>query len=188
MPTDTPLSPTDTPLSPAVTQLSPATFDEAVDGLADVLADAVGSGASLGFLQPFDHEAAAAWWRTRRPELDAGTLRIWAARTPDGVVGTVSLALEPKANGRHRAEIVKLMVHRKARGRGLARLLLTTAERAAREEGVTLLLLDTETGSTADRLYATTGWTRFGKVPAYATDPTGTLQDCSFFYKALTPA
>ncbi|MEU9861830.1 GNAT family N-acetyltransferase [Streptomyces sp. NPDC047971] len=173
---------------PTITLLSPETFAGAVDGLADVLADGVASGASLGFLQPFGHEAAAAWWHTRRPALDDGTLRVWAARTPEGVVGTVSLALEPRANGRHRAEIVKLMVHRKARGRGLARRLLSTAERAAREAGVTLLLLDTESDSAAELLYATTGWTRFGTVPAYATDPTGALRDCSFFYKALTPA
>ncbi|MFE5484197.1 GNAT family N-acetyltransferase [Streptomyces sp. NPDC056527] len=145
-----------------ITHLSPEAFGGAVDGLADVLADAVASGASLGFLQPFGHEAAVAWWHTRR--------------------------LEPKANGRHRAEIVKLMVHRRARGHGLARRLLSTAEQAAQEAGVTLLLLDTETDSTADRLYATTGWTRFGEVPAYATDPTGALQDCSFFYKALMPS
>ncbi|WP_329118714.1 GNAT family N-acetyltransferase [Streptomyces sp. NBC_01353] len=170
---------------PTITHLSPEAFAPAVDGLAEVLVDAVASGASLGFLQPFDHEAAAAWWHTRQPALDAGTLRVWAAHTPDGLVGTVSLALEPKANGRHRAEIVKLMVHRKARGQGLARRLLSTAERAAQEAGVTLLLLDTESDSTADRLYATTGWTRFGKVPAYATDPTGALQDCSFFFKSL---
>lgn len=168
-----------------ITHLSPEAFGTAVKGLADVLVDAVADGASLGFLQPFDHEEAAAWWHARQPAVDAGTLRVWTAETSDGIVGTVSLALEPKANGRHRAEIVKLMVHRTARGRGLARRLLSTAEQAAQEAGVTLLLLDTETDSTADRLYATNGWTRFGKVPSYAADPAGALQDCSFFYKEL---
>ncbi|MFF3316704.1 GNAT family N-acetyltransferase [Streptomyces sp. NPDC003035] len=170
---------------PTITHLSPEGFGAAVKGLADVLVDAVADGASLGFLQPFDHQEAAAWWESRQPAVDVGTLRVWAAETPDGIVGTVSLALEPRANGRHRAEIVKLMVHRTARGRGLARRLLSTAEQAAQEAGVTLLLLDTEADSAADRLYATTGWTRFGTVPAYAADPAGVLQDCSFFYKNL---
>ncbi|WP_137988370.1 GNAT family N-acetyltransferase [Streptomyces vilmorinianum] len=172
----------------AVRQLSPAGFGAATKGLADVLADAVAGGASLGFLQPFDHEDAAAWWTTRRPEVDAGSLLVWVAEAPeapDGIVGTVSLALEPKPNGRHRAEIVKLMVHRTARGQGLARRLLATAEAAAREAGITLLLLDTETAGPAAHLYTATGWTPFGTVPSYATNPSGALKDCTFFYKRL---
>jgi GNAT superfamily N-acetyltransferase len=90
-------------------------------------------------------------------------------------------------NGRHRADILKLMVHPTARGQGLARSLLTTAERAAADDGVTLLILDAETGTPAERLYLTAGWTHYGTVPAYATDPAGTLKDCSFFYKRLVP-
>jgi ribosomal protein S18 acetylase RimI-like enzyme len=115
-----------------------------------------------------------------------GSLTVWVAHGPDGITGTVSLALERKPNGRHRAEIVKLMVHREARGQGLARALLTTAEQAAARAGATLLLLDTETDSAAERLYRTAGWTRYGIVPDYAADPDGSLQDCSFYYKRLT--
>jgi GNAT superfamily N-acetyltransferase len=77
------------------------------------------------------------------------------------------------------------MVHQAARGRGLGRALLATAERAAAASGVTLLLLDTATGGAAERLYQAAGWTRFGVVPGYATDPDGKLEDSSFFYKRL---
>ncbi|WP_455354842.1 GNAT family N-acetyltransferase [Streptomyces sp. SYSU K217416] len=173
-----------------VTRLSAAGFRGSVKNLADLLTDAVDSGASLGFLSPpdapFDQDAAAAWWLGLLPAVADGSLTVWVADGPDGIAGTVSLALNPKPNGRHRAEIVKLMVHRDARGRGLARALLAAAEEAAVHAGVTLLMLDTETGSAADHLYGATGWTRYGIVPDYAADPAGALQDCSFYYKRLT--
>lgn len=161
-------------------------FPGSVKGLAEVLADAVDDGASVGFLTPFDREAAAAWWRERAPAVADGSLAVWVCRDAGGIVATISLALAGKPNSRHRAEVSKLLVHRDARGRGLARALLATVEAAAAEAGVTLLVLDTRTGSAAERLYLTGGWTRFGVVPGYAADPDGSLQDCSFFYKPLT--
>ncbi|MEV4575550.1 GNAT family N-acetyltransferase [Nonomuraea jabiensis] len=178
---------------PAIERLTADDFDAGVKELAGLLVDAVDSGASVGFLAPFGHEEAAAWWRSQAPAVADGSLLVWVCR--DGgavtgpvvgpVVGTVSLALASKPNARHRAEIVKLMVHREARGRGLSRALLATAEQAALDAGADLLLLDTETGSTAEHVYRTGGWTRYGIVPGYAGSPDGTLQDCSFFYKRL---
>lgn len=168
-----------------IARLSPDDFHDSVKSLADLLVDVVADGASLGFLAPFDQEAAAAWWRGRQAAVADRSLTVWVARGPDGITGTVSLAVERTPNGRHRAEIIKLMVHRDARGRGLARALLTTAEQAAAQAGATLLLLDTVTGTAADHLYQSAGWTRYGIVPGYATDPNGVLEDCSFYYKQL---
>jgi GNAT superfamily N-acetyltransferase len=101
------------------------------------------------------------------------------------VTGTVSLAFPDKANSRHRAELVKLMVHRAARGRGLGRDLLATAERAAAEAGITLLHLDTETGSPAETLYRSAGWTRVGAIPDYAATPAGDLHPTTIYYKRV---
>ncbi|MDX3233092.1 GNAT family N-acetyltransferase [Streptomyces sp. ME19-01-6] len=168
-----------------ITRLSADAFHDSAKSLADLLVDAVRGGFSLGFLATFDQSAAVNWWRARQPAVADGSLVVWAAHGPDGIFGTVSLALERKPNGRHRAEVLKLIVHRESRGQGLGRALLTTAEQAAAEAGVTLLMLDTETGSVADRLYGAAGWTRYGIVPGYAADPAGTLQDCSFYYKQL---
>ncbi|WP_189240296.1 GNAT family N-acetyltransferase [Planomonospora parontospora] len=168
-----------------ITRLSVEDFRDSVRELAGLLCDTVAGGASLGFLAPLDRDAAEAWWRAREPAVTDGGLAVWVSRGPGGVDGTVSLAFEAKANGRHRAEVVKLMVHPRARGRGLGRGLLAAAERAAAEAGATLLLLDTETGSDADRLYGAAGWTRYGVVPDYAADPAGSLRDCSFYYKRL---
>ncbi|MDH6144865.1 GNAT superfamily N-acetyltransferase [Kitasatospora sp. GP30] len=121
----------------------------------------------------------------RRP-VTAGDLPVWTARRQDGALaGTVGLALTRKANGTHRAEIVKLMVHPGSRRQGLAARLPATAEQTARRHGVSLLLLDTEAGSDAEALYQGAGWTRFGVVPGYATDPLGRLRDGSFSYKLL---
>lgn len=171
-----------------ITPLASSGFADAVEGLAAVLADAVEGGASLGFLAPFGPAEAAAWWRDRAPSVEDGSLRVWAVHDGAGLCGTVSLGLEHRANGRHRAEVTKLIVHRRARGRGLAGALLTTAEQAAAAAGATLLLLDTESGSAAEGLYLHRGWTRHGTVPGFATDPAGRLRDGSFFHKPLTTA
>jgi GNAT superfamily N-acetyltransferase len=175
---------------PPVRRLAPREFADAVPALADLLVDAVAGGASLGFLAPLGHAEAATWWQSKAAAVDAGDLVVWVA---DSVVdaaggdcqGTVSLSFDRIANGRHRSHVSKLMVHRGARGRGLGRALLDTAEQAAAAAGSTLLLLDTETGSPAEHLYRRAGWTSYGVVPRYASDPSGALRDCTFFSKEL---
>ncbi|WP_323808997.1 GNAT family N-acetyltransferase [Kitasatospora acidiphila] len=139
-------------LTPA--RLAAADFDATVPALAELLAAAVADGASLGFRDPFGPAEAADWWQAQRPAVAAGDLLVWTARRPDGALaGTVGLALTRKANGSHRAEIVKLMVHPGSRRRGLAARLLAAAEQTASRHGVGLLLLDTEAGSGAEALY-----------------------------------
>ena len=89
-----------------IVRLSTEDFDDRVGGLAELLVDAVRGGASLGFVEPFDVAAAAAWWLTRRSAIAAGGLLVWAATTGSRRVdGTVSLVLEEKPNGRHRAAV-----------------------------------------------------------------------------------
>ncbi|MFI5569763.1 GNAT family N-acetyltransferase [Streptomyces sp. NPDC051740] len=152
--------------------------------LAELLADTVDGGASVGFLAPLGRAAAAGWWEERSAAVAAGRLAVWAAyEEPGRVLGTVSLALPDKPNSAHRAELVKLMVHRAARGRGLGRRLLTVAEEAAAARGITLLHLDTETGSPAERLYRSSGWTPVGAIPDYAADPAGVPRPTTIYYK-----
>ncbi|WP_354641373.1 GNAT family N-acetyltransferase [Kitasatospora camelliae] len=170
-----------------ITRLDPEELPAHLPGLAELLADAVDGGASVGFLAPFDRDAARTWWETQLPDLTAGHRQLWIARDGDRVLGTIGLVPERKPNGRHRAEIVKLMVHRTARGRGLARALLATAERAAADLGATLLILDTETDSPAEHLYRRAGWIPYGLLPDHAARPDGTLAATTFFRKPLTP-
>ncbi|MFC7303628.1 GNAT family N-acetyltransferase [Streptomyces monticola] len=152
---------------------------------ADLLVDTVQGGNSLGFLAPLPRAEAGSWWRERADDVDTGMLLVLAVRHEDRVAGTVSVALVDKPNGRHRAEIVKLMVHSSARGLGLGRTLLTAAESAAAARGVTLLVLDTETGSRAEGFYRAAGWTEAGSIPDYAADPQGVLHPTTLFFKRL---
>ncbi|MFK4070329.1 GNAT family N-acetyltransferase [Streptomyces sp. NPDC029674] len=170
-------------------RLDAAALLDASDDLAELLVETVRGGSSVGFLADLDRATAAAWWRGLAPAVTDRTLAIWVVRAEGHgarcVAGTVGVAFTDKPNGRHRAEVTKLMVHPSARGQGLARALLDAAERAAAEAGVTLLVLDTETGSPAETVYGKAGWTAAGTIPDYAADPTGTLHPTTLFYKRL---
>ncbi|MFG2292208.1 GNAT family N-acetyltransferase [Streptomyces sp. NPDC048603] len=171
-----------------ITPLDAAGLRAHRDELAGLLLAVVAGGASLGFLAGLDHAGAAAWWDSLEPAVTDGALALWVSRTegPDGpgpVDGTVSWYRESKPNGRHRAELRKLMVHPEARGRGTGRALLAEAEAAAARAGVVLLFLDTETGSGAEQVYRNAGWTEAGTIPDYATDPAGNLRPTTLFWK-----
>ncbi|NIH81579.1 GNAT family N-acetyltransferase [Amycolatopsis viridis] len=166
-----------------ITRLSAAGFTAAVPALGEVLADCTNGGASVGFLAPLGTAESTAWWAELAGDVAEGRVLVWAAWDGPRLVGTVQLRPARLPNAPHRAELAKLLVHRDARGRGLGRALLAEAERAARAAGITLLVLDTETGSPAERLYRSAGWTEAGTVPGYAADPGGTLKPTTFFYK-----
>ncbi|MER5871908.1 hypothetical protein [Streptomyces sp. NPDC002044] len=84
----------------------------------------------------------------------------------------------------HRDELAALLVDVVAGGSSLGFLAgLDHAGAAARWDsplpaaraGVLLLFLDTETGSAAERVYRSAGWTEAGAIPDYATGPDGRL-------------
>ncbi|MFF1647683.1 GNAT family N-acetyltransferase [Streptomyces sp. NPDC058240] len=158
------------------------------DELAALLVETVNGGSSVGFLAPLDRDVAAAWWRERAGAVDAGLLQVWIARDAERVAGTIGLVRAQLPNARHRAEVAKLMVRPSARGRGLGRSLLDAVEQSAAGAGVTLLVLDTETGSPAERLYRSAGWTECGSIPDYAGDPAGVLKPTTLYYKAIGSA
>ncbi|MER7001201.1 GNAT family N-acetyltransferase [Streptomyces sp. NPDC000410] len=169
-----------------ISPVSAPELDSIAPHLAELLVDAVDAGASVGFLAPLDRAAAETWWRTHAAAIADGSRALWTARTGGGrITGTISLGFATYPNGRHRAEIAKLLVHRDARGRGLGRTLLATAERAAAAAGATLLHLDTETGSPAEALYRSAGWTEAGMIPDYAANPSGELHPTTLFFKKL---
>ncbi|MFE3945387.1 GNAT family N-acetyltransferase [Streptomyces sp. NPDC059118] len=174
-----------------MTEIAPVHGPELVtyaDELAALLVDTVNGGSSVGFLAPLERDEAAAWWRERAAAVDTGHLQVWIARDAERVTGTIGLVRAALPNARHRAEVTKLMVRPSARGRGLGRSLLDAVERSAAEAGVTLLVLDTESGSTAERLYRSAGWTECGSIPEYAGDPAGVLKPTTLYYKPLGPA
>jgi GNAT superfamily N-acetyltransferase len=168
-----------------ITRLSAAEVDACAEDLAAVLVDAVAGGASVGFLAPLSLDDAVAWSRALVPDVADGSVLVWVARTDGKISGTVQLRLTAAPTGAHRAEVAKLTVLRSARGHGYGRRLLAAAEDGAASFGVTLLMLDTQTGSAAEGLYSSGGWTRVGTVPGYAADPAGELRPTTFFYKKV---
>ena len=153
--------------------------------LAEVTKDCVEAGASIGFMQPFTHAQAIAFWRTVAGDVAAGRRLLLVAEDQLGVCGTVQLIVEMPDNQPHRADVAKMQVHRRARRHGLGEALMRAAEQAARECGKTLLVLDAVTGGDAARLYARLGWVRVGDIPNYALYPHGGYCSTTYFYRSL---
>jgi ribosomal protein S18 acetylase RimI-like enzyme len=153
--------------------------------LAQVLVDAVASGASVSFMASLTLAEAEAWWRRTIEGAHPNALFL-VVRDEEGIAGTVQMHPAWPPNQPHRADIAKLLVHRRARGRGYARLLMREIEARAAAKGYTLLTLDTVPDRAADRLYRSAGWTAVGRIPNYALDPDGTPCDTVVFYKDLT--
>jgi GNAT superfamily N-acetyltransferase len=158
--------------------------DSDLRALAQLLVDAVESGAAVSFLAPLTLERAEAWWRRTLAGSHSGAIFL-VARDLEGIAGTVQLHPAWAPNQPHRAEIAKLLVHRRSRRTGLGTLLMETIEAAARRTGFRLLTLDTKRGDVAEHLYRHLGWTPAGTIPGYALDPDGTPHDAVIFYKEL---
>ncbi|HVJ54981.1 MAG TPA: GNAT family N-acetyltransferase [Aliidongia sp.] len=170
-----------------IEELDADAFDRAVPDLAETLRACVLAGASIGFILPFPFEAAADFWRSLIPAVRTGDRRLLVARLDERIVGTVQVVLSMPANGRHRAEIAKMLVHPSARRRGIARALMMRAEETARQAARSLLVLDTRTGDKAEPLYRSLGFALVGVVPAYARSIEGVLESTSVMYKLLEP-
>jgi acetyltransferase len=157
------------------------------DAFSALVRDAVAHGASIGFTLPLSDGELAEYWHKVGLELAAGNKILLIARGIDrGVVGSAQLALESRANGRHRAEVQKVMVLAAHRGQGLGAALMTELEAAARQRGRKLLLLDTSVGAGgAVKFYERLGYTFAGSIPDYAADPDGQLVPNAIFYKQL---
>src|SRR5438067_10453846 len=159
-------------LHAVIEELNRPVSDADIHGLADLLLDAIESGASVSFLASLDVKAAEGWWRETIS--NAGERAIFVvARDEQGIAGTVQLHPAWAPNQQHRGEIAKLLVHRRARRKGVGAALTEFIEQRARKSGFTLLTLDTKRGEGAEVLYERGGWTRVGVIPNYALDPDG---------------
>lgn len=161
-----------------------------LEALVSLLTECVDGGASMGFLAPLAAPEAAAFWEETVGDVRDGHRILFVAREPagGGIVGSAQLSLKTRPNGRHRAEVQKVMVRPSQRRRGLATRLMAHVEAAARERGVRLLVLDTSEGPGGARaLYETLGYIYAGGIPDWALDPDGTPAQNAIFYKKLSP-
>lgn len=159
--------------------------DGDLTSLAETLDACVKQGASVGFVPPFGHSEALAFWHKLLPTFAAGERRILVARINGKIVGTVQLVVDMPGNGQHRADVVKLLVHPDARRQGVARELMLSVEALARSLNKTLLVLDTVTDSGAQTLYHALGYRLCGVIPGYALSTEGVFDSTSVMYKGL---
>jgi acetyltransferase len=140
--------------------------------LADLLLDAVASGAFSSFALGLDGREARCYWQDVRAAVAAGTRMLLAASHDGMLVGTVQLDLCQRPDGCRRADVLALMVHSRARRRGIGGVLLRAAEAEARALGRDALRLAAEPGSGAEALIHDLGYARVdgaaGPHAAYA--------------------
>ena len=178
---------TELPSGHRIVTLDAAGYVDAIPDLAELLVDAVASGASVNFLAGLDTATATAWWQARTDAVADGTITPLVAREPgtDAVVGSTLLVRATQPNGPHRAEVSKVLVHRRARRLGIARALMTEVERVALADGRWLLHLDTQTGSEAEGMYRAFGWQEMGAMPWHSLSVDGVPTAATYFWKDL---
>lgn len=173
-------------IEPLLAPLCAADFQD----LGALLCACVAGGASIGFLATLSPGDVDAYWRKVAGDLTGGQRVLLVAREPAGgrIVGSAQLALESRANGRHRAEVQKVLVLPSHRRKGIAARLMAELEREAWGRGVRLLFLDTsDSHSGARELYEKLHYVYVGGIPGYALDPQGTPEKNAIFYKTLAP-
>ena len=167
--------------------LDAAALDRDLDMLAEILRAVVYDGAGVSFVVPFSLTEARGFWVDKvLPGVRARTRRVIVARDGDRIVGTVQVDFGTPPNQPHRGEVAKLLVHPDARRRGIARSLMLALHELAYGERRTLLTLDTWTGSHAEALYRSLGYTVVGVIPRYARgSTTESFEPATFMFKEL---
>jgi acetyltransferase len=153
--------------------------------LAELLVDAVDSGAAVTFAPGLTVAEAERWWQDTLRSAASDSCVLTARDDAGTIVGTVQYHVPAATNQRHRADVAKMLVHRRARGRGIGEALLVALEAAARSAGLRLLTLDTKRGDNAERLYRRHAWVEAGGIPGYAVNPDGSPHEAVFMYKVL---
>ena len=97
-------------------------------GLIDLLLEAVGYGASVGFMADLDAAQARAYFDEVQDNVNKGSVLLWVVVKDEQVLASVQLGLCQKANGLNRAEVQKLLVREHARRRGLGQQLMSALE------------------------------------------------------------
>ncbi|MGO4789603.1 N-acetyltransferase family protein [Paenibacillus sp. 2KB_20] len=149
--------------------------------LTELLIRVVENGASVGFLAPLSYDEAFAYWE----DVLGPGVTLWVAVQDGQMIGAVQLQCAMKANGRHRAEVAKLMVDPASRRGGIGRALMLHLEPKAKQEGRTLLVLDTREGDPSNKLYQSLGYIQAGVIPDYAISSNGQLDGTVLYYKRI---
>jgi len=168
-----------------ITRLDEAGARRRLDDLAALLTDTVDNGASVGFLRPLDESLARGYWHEVCAAVGKGTRILLIACADGRLVGSVQLDLATRPNGRHRAEVQKLIVLSRDRRQGIATRLMEAIEREAQAAARSLLVLDTEARSGAEPFYESLQWQRVGSIPGFALSTDGVPTPNVIYYKMI---
>lgn len=157
------------------------TMNDHREKLSELLMQVVEDGASVGFLPPLDRTEANHYWESViQPEVI-----LYIATVNEEIAGTIQLHLSGKENGKHRAEIAKLMTSPNFRRMGIGRALMEKAEERAKHENRSLIVLDTREGDPSNALYQSLNYIEVGRIPHFARSADGELHATVFYYKEL---
>lgn len=165
--------------------LSAEEFEKQIPRLAEILIDAVDSGAGVSFMKPLLPNVARDFWRGHIAGIATNTTFPIIAEIDGHIAGIVLLMRAWAPNQPHRCDVAKLLVHRNFRRRGVASALMQTLEDKAQGLNQTLITFDAVANSAASALYESLGFICVGTYPNYAYSGDGKLDDTALFYKAL---
>jgi len=138
-----------------------------IPDLARLLLDAVDGGASVGYLPPLGRAEAIEYARSVADAVAAGGRVLLVARANGRIIAMGQLDLAQRPNGRHRAEVAKVMTLSAWRGRGVGRGVMLALEDEARRLGRSTLVLDTRPGDSSEALYQSLSWGKAGVLPPH---------------------
>jgi GNAT superfamily N-acetyltransferase len=167
-----------------IRELTISEYGSSVPRLAEILVDAVDSGAGVTFMHPLPQDVAEAFWLKQKADVATGQTTMFIGEEDGVIAGTVMLQKVWPPNQPHRCEVAKLLVHRDFRRKGLATLLMQALEAKAQALGFTLITFDTVAQSPAEAFYRQLGFTCAGYIPNYAY-ARGKLDGTALFYKQL---
>ncbi|WP_099110515.1 GNAT family N-acetyltransferase [Xenorhabdus stockiae] len=153
--------------------------------LIKLLNNCVENGASIGFISPLEVNEAEQYWQDVETDVVSGHRLLLVAMEGDKIAGSVQLSLCRKKNGKHRADVEKLMVHTAYRRRGIGNMLMEELECVAKQHQRSLLVLDTRTNDPASALYQKCGFVEAGQIPNYSINSNGELSGTTYFYKMI---
>lgn len=133
-----------------------------------ILADLVGEGAALGWLEPPSRDEVARLLARVVSAVRAGDAALRVAYLDGRLVGLGYWLRHGRPTHRPHADLEKIAVDAAAHGRGVGRALTAALIADARQAGIEVLTLDARGDNTpALRLYRSLGFTEYGRLPRF---------------------
>ncbi|MFE7571672.1 GNAT family N-acetyltransferase [Streptomyces sp. NPDC057539] len=133
-----------------------------------ILADLVGGGAALGWVEPPSRDEVADLLGHVVAAVQAGDAALRAAYLDRRLVGLGYWLRYARPTHRPHADLEKIAVDAAAHGRGVGRALTAALIADARKTGIEVLTLDARGDNThALHLYRSLGFTEYGRLPDF---------------------